>query len=147
MLAEYDSTFSDISENEGVKGTIIAIRDGDVILDINYKSNGVISLSEFRESEEIELGKQVDVYVERKEDENGQLVLSRRKARLLKTWEALKDSYHNDTIIKGTIVSKTKGGLIADVNGLETFRSEERRVGKERRARRSTEHYRNNQRQ
>lgn len=121
MLAEYDSTFSDISENEVVKGTIIAIRDGDVILDINYKSNGVISLSEFRESEEIDIGKQVDVYVERKEDENGQLVLSRRKARLLKTWEALKDSYHNDTIIKGTIVSKTKGGLIADVNGLETF--------------------------
>lgn len=121
MLAEYDATFSDISENEVVKGTVIAIRDGDVILDINYKSNGVISLSEFRESEEIEIGAQVDVYVERKEDENGQLVLSRRKARLLKTWEALTDSYHNDTIIKGTIVSKTKGGLIADVNGLETF--------------------------
>lgn len=121
MLAEFDSTFSDISENEVVPGKVIAVRNGDVILDINYKSNGVISQSEFRESDELEVGSQVDVYVEKKEDENGQLVLSRRKARLLKTWEALTDSYHNDTIIKGTIVSKTKGGLIADVNGLETF--------------------------
>src|SRR5690625_744275 len=99
------------------KETIIAISDDDVILENNDKSNGVNSLSEYRESEEIEHGKQVDVYVERKEDENGQLVLSRRKSRLLKTREALKDSYHNDTSIKGTIVSKTKGGLIADVNG------------------------------
>lgn len=121
MLADYDSTFSDINEFEVVQGKVVAIRDGDVILDINYKSNGVISLSEFREVDELKVGDPVDVYVERKEDENGQLVLSRRKARLLKTWDALTDSYNNDTIIKGTIVSKTKGGLIVDVNGLETF--------------------------
>lgn len=121
MLSDYDSTFSDINEFEVVKGKIVTIRDGDVILDINYKSNGVISLSEFREVDELKEGDPVDVYVERKEDENGQLVLSRRKARLIKTWESLTDSYHNDTIVKGTIVSKTKGGLIADVNGLETF--------------------------
>lgn len=121
MLADYDSTFKDISENEVVKGVVVQVRDGDVILDINYKSNGVISLSEFREYDDLKKGDTVDVYVERKEDENGQLVLSRRKARLLKTWDALTDSYHNDTIVKGTIVSKTKGGLIADVNGLETF--------------------------
>lgn len=121
MLSDYDSTFSDINEFEVVQGKVVAIRDGDVILDINYKSNGVIPLSEFREVDDLKIGDPVDVYVERKEDENGQLVLSRRKARLLKTWDALTDSYHNDTIIKGTIVSKTKGGLIVDVNGLETF--------------------------
>lgn len=121
MLSDYDSTFSDINEFEVVQGKVVAIRDGDVILDINYKSNGVISLSEFREIDDLKVGDPVDVYVERKEDENGQLVLSRRKARLLKTWDALTDSYNNDTIIKGTIVSKTKGGLIVDVNGLETF--------------------------
>src|SRR5690554_203844 len=121
MLADYDSTFSDINEFEVVQGKVVAIRDGDVILDINYKSNGVISLSEFREVDELKVGDPVDVYVERKEDENGQLVLSRRKARLLKTWDALTDSHNNDTIIKGTIVSKTKDGLIVDVNGLETF--------------------------
>lgn len=121
MLSDYDSTFSDINEFEVVQGKVVTIRDGDVILDINYKSNGVISLSEFREIDDLKIGDPVDVYVERKEDENGQLVLSRRKARLLKTWEALTDSYNNDTIVKGTVVSKTKGGLIVDVNGLETF--------------------------
>ncbi len=121
MLSDYDSTFSDINEFEVVQGKVVTIRDGDVILDINYKSNGVISLSEFREIDDLKPGDPVDVYVERKEDENGQLVLSRRKARLLKTWESLTDSYNNDTIVKGTIVSKTKGGLIVDVNGLETF--------------------------
>lgn len=121
LLNEYDSTFTDINENEVVKGTVTNVRDGDVILDINYKSNGVVALSEFREYDELKEGDLVDVYVERKEDENGQLQLSRRKARLLKTWDALKDSYHNDTIIKGNVISKTKGGLIVDVNGLETF--------------------------
>ncbi|WP_236980933.1 30S ribosomal protein S1 [Membranihabitans maritimus] len=121
LLQEYDSTFTDINENEVVKGVVTNVRDGDVILDINYKSNGVVALSEFREYDELKEGDSVDVYVERKEDENGQLQLSRRKARLLKTWDALKDSYHNDTIIKGSVISKTKGGLIVDVNGLETF--------------------------
>lgn len=121
LLTDYDQTFTDINENEVVKGTVTKVRDGDVILDINYKSNGVVSLSEFREYDDLKDGDVVDVYVERKEDENGQLQLSRRKARLLKTWEALKDSYHNDTIIKGNVVSKTKGGLIVDVSGLETF--------------------------
>src|SRR5690606_17126808 len=121
MLSDYDSKFSDINECEVVQRKVITIRDGDVILDINYKTNGVISLSEFREIDDLKIGDPVDVYVERKEDENGQLVLSRRKARLLKTWEALTDSYNNDTIVKGTVVSKTKGGLIVDVNGLETF--------------------------
>ncbi|GAA5225432.1 30S ribosomal protein S1 [Membranihabitans marinus] len=121
LLNDYDETFTDINENEVVKGTVTKVRDGDVILDINYKSNGVVSLSEFRDYDDLKDGDIVDVYVERKEDENGQLQLSRRKARLLKTWDALKDSYHNDTIIKGNVVSKTKGGLIVDVSGLETF--------------------------
>lgn len=120
-LEVYDNTLSSISESEVVKAKVTAINDGDVLLDINYKSDGLVSLSEFRDTPDMKVGDMVDVYVEQQEDERGQLVLSRRKAKLLKAWENIVDSYKNGTIIKGTIISKTKGGLIADTGGLETF--------------------------
>lgn len=118
---QYTKSLQSITENEVVKGKIHAISESDVILDINFKSDGLIPLSEFRGDGEINVGDMVDVYVEQQEDERGQLVLSRRKAKLLKTWESLVDSYENGTIIKGTVISKTKGGLIVDAGGLETF--------------------------
>ncbi len=118
---EYDNSLNTVAEFEVVKGRVAAIHSGDVILDIGYKSDGLISLSEFRDTPDLKIGDYVDVYVENKEDLRGQLVLSRRKAKLLQAWDMLVDSYKNGTIIKGQVVSKTKGGLIVDCLGLETF--------------------------
>jgi small subunit ribosomal protein S1 len=118
---EYDNTLNSIAELEVVKGRVTAIHSGDVVLDINYKSDGLVPLSEFRDMPDLKIGDYVDVYVENKEDQRGQLVLSRRKAKLLKAWDNLVDSYKNGTIIKGNVISKTKGGLIVDCLGLETF--------------------------
>lgn len=121
MASAYEVTLNEIVENEVVKGKVIGISNGDVILDINFKSDGLVSLSEFRDQPDLSVGDMVDVYVERQEDERGQLLLSRRKAKLLRAWVDIVDSYNNGTILKGTIVSKTKGGLIVDCSGLETF--------------------------
>ena len=120
-LAEYEATLTAVLENEIVKGKVSSINSGDVVLDINYKSDGLLSLSEFRDMPDLKIGDEVEVYVEQQEDIRGQLILSRRKAKLLRAWESIVDSYKNGTIIKGTVVSKTKGGLIVDAGGLETF--------------------------
>ncbi len=120
-LAQYDETLTALLENEIVKGRVTAINAGDVVLDVNFKSDGLVSHGDFRDIPDLKIGDEVEVYVERQEDERGQLVLSRRKAKLLRAWESIKDSYENGTVIHGTIISKTKGGLIADCGGLETF--------------------------
>ena len=120
-LEQYESTLSAVIEGEIVQGTVSEIKDGTILLDINFKSDGLLSLSEFRDTPDLGIGDQVEVYVERQEDDRGQLVLSRRKAKLLRSWESIKDSFANGTVIKGIIISKTKGGLIANCNGLETF--------------------------
>ena len=114
---QYDQSLNSVSELEVVKGRVTSIHSGDVVLDINYKSDGLVPLSEFRDTPDLKIGDYVDVYVENKEE----LVLSRRKAKLLKAWDNLVDSYKNGTIIKGLVISKTKGGLIVDCLGLETF--------------------------
>ena len=121
LLEQYDATLSSILENQIVSGIVNSINSGDVVLDINYKSDGLVSLSEFRDMPDLKIGDSVDVYVEQQEDARGQLVLSRRKAKLLRAWESIRDSYENGTVITGTIISKTKGGLIVDCSGLETF--------------------------
>jgi small subunit ribosomal protein S1 len=118
---DYESTLTSVIENEIVKGRVTSISDGDVVLDINFKSDGLVSLSEFRDNPDLAVGDSVDVYVEQQEDARGQLILSRRKAKLLRAWENLVDSYENGTVIKGIVISKTKGGLIVDCGGLETF--------------------------
>ncbi|MBK9735478.1 MAG: 30S ribosomal protein S1 [Saprospiraceae bacterium] len=118
---QYDQSLNSVAELEVVKGRVTSIHSGDVVLDINYKSDGLVPLSEFRDTPDLKIGDYVDVYVENKEDYRGQLVLSRRKAKLLKAWDNLVDSYKNGTIIKGLVVSKTKGGLIVDCLGIETF--------------------------
>ncbi len=120
-LAQYESTLNDVLEGEIVKARVTSIDSGDVVLDINYKSDGLISLSEFRDSPDLAVGDFIDVYVEEQENERGQLVLSRRKAKLLRAWESILDSYENGTVIRGTVIHKTKGGLIVDASGLETF--------------------------
>lgn len=118
---QYDATLTSVLENEIVHGKVTSIQDGDVVLDINYKSDGLVPLSEFRDMPDLAQGDSVEVYVEQQEDARGQLVLSRRKAKLLRAWENIVDSYTNGSVIKGTVISKTKGGLIVDAGGLETF--------------------------
>ena len=120
-LKDYEKSLNSISEFELVSGTVSSINDGNVLLDISYKSDGLVPLTEFRDTPDLKVGDSVQVYIEKKEDDRGQLQLSRRKAKLIRAWENIVDSYENGTIIKGTVVSKTKGGLIADVGGLETF--------------------------
>ena len=120
-LNQYEITLTSVKENEIVKGYVRAISDGDVVLDLNYKSDGLLPLSEFRDLPELKAGDLVEVYIEQQEDVRGQMVLSRRKAKLLRAWERIKDSHENGTVIKGTVISKTKGGLIVDAGGLETF--------------------------
>ncbi len=120
-LASYTATMNSLMENEIVSATISHMTDSDVILDMGSKSDGLVSLSEFRDTPDLKVGDAVEVYVEKQEDDKGQLVLSRRKAKLLRAWERIVDSYKNGTVIKGVVVSKTKGGLIVDAGGLETF--------------------------
>jgi len=120
-LTQYDATLSAVSVNAIVKGRVSAIIAGDVILDINAKSDGLVALSDFRDIPDLKVGDYVDVFVESQEDERGQLVLSRRKAKLVRSWEAIVDSFQNGTVIRGQVISKTKGGLIVDTGGLETF--------------------------
>ncbi len=121
LLKDYSASLNSVIENEVVKGRVSDITSGDVVLDINAKSDGLVSLSEFRDMPDLKVGDMVDVYVEQQEDAKGQLILSRRKAKLLTAWESLVESYNEGTIIQGLVVSKTKGGLIVDCNGLETF--------------------------
>ncbi len=117
----YDGTFHNIQEHEIIEGRVSAITNSDVVLDVGFKADGLVSKSEFRDMPELAVGDQVSVYVESKENERGQLILSRRKAKLLNAWDSIVSAYENDTIIKGKVVSKTKGGLIVDAFGLETF--------------------------
>ncbi|MEM7105993.1 MAG: 30S ribosomal protein S1 [Bacteroidota bacterium] len=120
-LKQYEGTLNTVIQNEIVTGKVSAMSDSDVLLDINYKSDGLLSLSEFRDMPDLQVGDTVEVYVEDQEDKKGQLVLSRRKAKLLRAWEALVTSFNEGTIVSGTVISKTKGGLIVDAGGLETF--------------------------
>ena len=117
---DYSGTFNSIMDGQVLMGRVAGVTGNSVILDINYKSDGLVAKAEFRDLD-IKPGDLVEVYVEKTEDEKGHLVLSRKKAKLLRAWENLVDSYRNGTVIKGTVISKTKGGLIVDCNGLETF--------------------------
>lgn len=117
----YDNTFRTITENEIVQGVVTLITDTDVVLNIGFKSDGLIPRSEFRDMPDLKPGDPVDVYVESKENKKGQLVLSRKKAKLTNAWDAIVDAHANDKIITGKVISKTKGGLIVDAFGLETF--------------------------
>ena len=121
LLKQYENTLSNVTENEIIKGRVSAISAGDVVLDINYKSDGLVPMSEFRDMPDLKQGDEVEVYVESQEDSQGQLGLSRKKAKILRAWESIVDSFKNGTIIRGTVISKTKGGLIVDCGGLETF--------------------------
>jgi small subunit ribosomal protein S1 len=117
----YDGTFKTFEDHEIVKGIVTAISESDVILNIGFKSDGLVPRSEFRDTPDLKVGDEVDVYVESKENKKGQLILSRRKAKLTKAWDNIVEAYENGIIVTGKVISKTKGGLIVDVFGMETF--------------------------
>ncbi len=121
MINMYDGTFRTINENKIIKARVRAITDSDVVLDIGFKSDGLVSVSEFRDTPDLKAGDEVDVYVVKKEDFRGQLILSRKNAKLLRAWETIVTAHADDLVVKGRVISKTKGGLIVDVLGLETF--------------------------
>jgi len=117
----YEDTLKIIEEAEVVKGTVVGINSREVIINIGVKSDGIIPLSEFRDMPEIKVGDEVDVYIEEQENNKGQLVLSRKKAKLKKVWEQIEDSITNGTIMEALVKRRTKGGLIVDLEGIEAF--------------------------
>ncbi|MFO8022373.1 MAG: 30S ribosomal protein S1 [Perlabentimonas sp.] len=121
LEAMYDETLSSIGEGEVVDGTVIAMNKREVVINIGYKSEGVISLNEFRYNPELKVGDTVEVYVENQEDKSGQLVLSHKKARSLRSWDRVNQALEKDEVIKGYIKCRTKGGMIVDVFGIEAF--------------------------
>ena len=117
----YDKTLSKIVENEVVEGVVTAVTKREVVVSIGGKSEGVIPVSEFRYNSDLKVGDKVEVYVESAEDKKGQLVLSHRKARTLKSWDRVNEAYENDEVVKGFVKTRTKGGMIVDVFGIEAF--------------------------
>lgn len=117
----YDGTFSSINKGEIISGTVVSINSKDVVLNIGFKSDGLVSVSEFRDTPDLKIGDSVEVFVESQEDANGQLVLSRKRAKTQKSWERINQALDNDEIITGFVKSRTKGGLIVDIMGVEAF--------------------------
>ena len=117
----YDETLGRVNENEVVNGTVISINKREVVVNIGYKSDGIIPVSEFRYNPELQIGDVVEVYIENQEDKKGQLVLSHKKARASKSWERVNQALDNKEIVKGYIKCRTKGGMIVDVFGIEAF--------------------------
>lgn len=121
LTKAYDETLNKIQEHQVVEGTVISIDKKEVVVNIGYKSDGIIPASEFRYNPDLKVGDKVEVYVESQEDKNGQLELSHKKARLQKSWDNINKGMEGDEIIQGYIKSRTKGGMIVDVFGIEAF--------------------------
>ncbi len=121
LEAQYDKTLSTVAEKEVIDGVVISMNKREVVINIGYKSDGIVSLNEFRYNQELTVGDTVEVYVESQEDKKGQLVLSHKKARALRSWDRVNAALENNEIIKGYIKCRTKGGMIVDVFGIEAF--------------------------
>ena len=117
----YDNTLNKVNDREVVDGTVIAMNKREVVVNIGYKSDGIIPMCEFRYNPELKVGDTVEVYIENQEDKKGQLVLSHRKARATRSWDRVNAALENEEIIKGYIKCRTKGGMIVDVFGIEAF--------------------------
>jgi small subunit ribosomal protein S1 len=117
----YDKTFKQINDNEMVNGTVVAMTKTDVVINIGFKSDGLVGLNEFRDMPNLKVGDEVEVMVAEKEDKDGNLHLSRKQARTTRAWEKIVDMHKTGEIVTGLVTSKTKGGLIVDVFGMETF--------------------------
>ncbi len=117
----YEETITTVDEHSLIEGQIINMTDREVIVDIDYKSEGVISLNEFRYNPDLAIGDKVEVLVDKQEDKDGQLVLSHRKARAIKAWDRVNEAHDNEEVVKGYVKCRTKGGMIVDVFGIEAF--------------------------
>ena len=121
MEQMYGDTLTTVQEEEVVKGTVVGITDSDVILNIGFKSDGLVSITEFRDLPDLKIGDEVEVFIEDQEDINGQLILSRKKAKIKQAWKAIYDALELDTILEGVVKRRTKGGLIMELDGVEAF--------------------------
>ncbi|MCQ2185359.1 MAG: 30S ribosomal protein S1 [Bacteroidales bacterium] len=119
--AKYDATLSKINENEVTEGTVTSINKKEVVVNIGYKSEGVIPTTEFRYNPDLKVGDKVEVYVQTAENRYGQLILSHKKARAVHSWDLVNEAYNKDEIVKGYVKTRTKGGMIVDVFGIEAF--------------------------
>lgn len=121
MERQYDRTFVTINDNEIIKGTVVSITSNDVVLNIGFKSDGLVPFSEFRDMPELKVGDEVEVLVMEKENSKGQLMLSRKNAKLVRAWDRIVNAHKTGEVVTGLVTSKTKGGLIVDLFGMETF--------------------------
>ena len=121
MEKVYEATLSQVEEKQVLNGVVVGITDKDVIINVGFKSDGLVSLSEFRDVENLKVGQEFEVYVENREDASGQLVLSRRKAKIVKAWENIQGALDKDLVLEALVKRRTKGGLIVDLYGVEAF--------------------------
>jgi small subunit ribosomal protein S1 len=121
LVNTYDQTLNTVNASEVIEGTVIGMNKREVVVNIGYKSDGIIPLNEFRYNPDLAIGDKVEVYIESQEDKKGQLVLSHKKARATRSWDRVNHALENDEIIKGFIKCRTKGGMIVDVFGIEAF--------------------------
>lgn len=117
----YDKTLTEITEKEVITGTVVGINDKDVIINIGFKSDGLVPLNEFRDLEDLKIGDEVELFIEEQENSLGQLVLSRKKAKMVKAWQTIEEALEQDNVIEGLVKRRTKGGLIVDIYGVEAF--------------------------
>ena len=121
MMSLYEDTMSNITEGEIVAGTVLAVAENSVVVDIGFKSEGAIPLSEFADPSEVEVGQEIEVYLEDVEDQEGQIVLSKQKADFMRVWDRIKDAYDSDQIVEGRLVRRIKGGIVVDLFGVDAF--------------------------
>ncbi|MEL6251738.1 MAG: 30S ribosomal protein S1 [Bacteroidota bacterium] len=117
----YAGTLREFNENEIVNGSVVSIGDKEVVLNIGFKSEGIVPISEFRDLPEMKAGDEVEVFIEKVEDQNGQLLLSRKRAKNMRSWELINKSMESDVILNGLVMRRTKGGFVVDINGIEAF--------------------------
>jgi small subunit ribosomal protein S1 len=117
----YESSLKDISQEQRIIGTVVSINDDEILMDVGFKSEGIINRDEFEEGEMPKIGDQIEVFVDVLEDENGQMILSKRKADFMRVWERVRDIYNNSETIEGRITSRIKGGMVVDIMGIDSF--------------------------
>ncbi len=121
LLAMYEGTIKDIKEGEIVNGTVLGVTKDDVIVDVGFKSEGIIPITEFPEPINISVGEKIDVYLEEFEDQNGQLILSKQKADFMRVWENIREAHDSGNLIEGKLVRRIKGGVVVDIMGVDAF--------------------------
>ena len=120
-LKKYEKSLKNVTQDERTIGKVVAVNDSELLLDIGFKSEGVVSLSEFEEGEIPKVGDEIEVFVEQLEDEDGEMILSKRKADFMRVWQRVKEMFNNNEIIEGKIKSRIKGGMVVDIMGIDAF--------------------------